>query len=188
MRPGPARARASGEAGHLDRHFARPCRSSRARPCRRANARTARRLRTRPASSSRWRSNGSTAFAAMVSSSGPTNRAARTCSCTWRRCASRILPELQPGQKLEARIAPSGKGLTAVELRELGELGLAAGAARADRAAARRRRRSNAPAETVDARAQTGLREVPLTIRSTNGDPPFHGRGRGNSASSRSAG
>jgi CspA family cold shock protein len=28
------------------------------------------------------------------------------------------LPELQPGQKLEARIAPSGKGLTAVELRE----------------------------------------------------------------------
>jgi CspA family cold shock protein len=32
------------------------------------------------------------------------------------------LPELQPGQKLEARIAPSGKGLTAVELRELGSL------------------------------------------------------------------
>jgi len=28
------------------------------------------------------------------------------------------LPELQPGQKLEARIAPSGKGLTAVELRD----------------------------------------------------------------------
>jgi cold shock protein len=27
------------------------------------------------------------------------------------------LPELEPGQKLEARIAPSGKGLTAVELR-----------------------------------------------------------------------
>ena len=27
------------------------------------------------------------------------------------------LPELQPGQLLEARIAPSGKGLTAVELR-----------------------------------------------------------------------
>jgi CspA family cold shock protein len=27
------------------------------------------------------------------------------------------LPELQPGQMLEARIAPSGKGLTAVELR-----------------------------------------------------------------------
>jgi cold shock protein len=27
------------------------------------------------------------------------------------------LPELQPGDKLEARIAPSGKGLTAVELR-----------------------------------------------------------------------
>ena len=27
------------------------------------------------------------------------------------------LPELQPGQWLEARIAPSGKGLTAVELR-----------------------------------------------------------------------
>jgi cold shock protein len=27
------------------------------------------------------------------------------------------LPELQPGQNLEARIAPSGKGLTAVELR-----------------------------------------------------------------------
>ncbi len=27
------------------------------------------------------------------------------------------LPELQPGQKLRARIAPSGKGLTAVELR-----------------------------------------------------------------------
>lgn len=26
------------------------------------------------------------------------------------------LPELQPGQKLQARIAPSGKGLTAVEL------------------------------------------------------------------------
>ncbi len=31
------------------------------------------------------------------------------------------LPELQPGQHLEARIAPSGKGLTAVELREFGE-------------------------------------------------------------------
>ena len=31
------------------------------------------------------------------------------------------LPELQPGQYLEARIAPSGKGLTAVELRESGE-------------------------------------------------------------------
>jgi CspA family cold shock protein len=30
------------------------------------------------------------------------------------------LPELQPGQQLEARIAPSGKGLTAVELRESG--------------------------------------------------------------------
>jgi CspA family cold shock protein len=28
------------------------------------------------------------------------------------------LPELQPGQKLEARIAPSAKGLTAVELRD----------------------------------------------------------------------
>jgi cold shock protein len=31
------------------------------------------------------------------------------------------LPELQPGQMLEARIAPSSKGLTAVELREPGE-------------------------------------------------------------------
>jgi CspA family cold shock protein len=30
------------------------------------------------------------------------------------------LPELEPGQKLEARIAPSGKGLTAVELRDFG--------------------------------------------------------------------
>ncbi|WP_407827480.1 cold-shock protein [Sphingomonas sp.] len=30
------------------------------------------------------------------------------------------LPELQPGQHLEARIAPSGKGLTAVELRDSG--------------------------------------------------------------------
>ena len=28
------------------------------------------------------------------------------------------LPELQPGQWLEARIAPSAKGLTAIELRE----------------------------------------------------------------------
>jgi CspA family cold shock protein len=28
------------------------------------------------------------------------------------------LPELQPGQWLEARIAPSSKGLTAVELRD----------------------------------------------------------------------
>jgi CspA family cold shock protein len=27
------------------------------------------------------------------------------------------LPELEPGQKLEARIAPSAKGLTAIELR-----------------------------------------------------------------------
>jgi CspA family cold shock protein len=34
------------------------------------------------------------------------------------------LPELQPGQQLEARIAPSGKGLTAVELRQSGEPGL----------------------------------------------------------------
>jgi cold shock protein len=32
------------------------------------------------------------------------------------------LPELQPGQKLEARIAPSAKGLTAVEVRGSGEL------------------------------------------------------------------
>ena len=31
------------------------------------------------------------------------------------------LPELQPGQHLEARIAPSGKGLTAVELRDSGD-------------------------------------------------------------------
>jgi CspA family cold shock protein len=31
------------------------------------------------------------------------------------------LPELQPGQILEARIAPSAKGLTAVELRDLDE-------------------------------------------------------------------
>ena len=31
------------------------------------------------------------------------------------------LPELQPGEHLEARIAPSGKGLTAVELRGCGE-------------------------------------------------------------------
>ena len=31
------------------------------------------------------------------------------------------MPELQPGQRLEARIAPSSKGLTAVELREPGE-------------------------------------------------------------------
>jgi CspA family cold shock protein len=31
------------------------------------------------------------------------------------------LPELQPGQHLEARVAPSGKGLTAVELREIGD-------------------------------------------------------------------
>ena len=31
------------------------------------------------------------------------------------------LPELQPGQHLEARIAPSGKGLTAIELRESGD-------------------------------------------------------------------
>ncbi len=30
------------------------------------------------------------------------------------------LPELQPGQELEARIAPSAKGLTAVEVREIG--------------------------------------------------------------------
>jgi CspA family cold shock protein len=33
------------------------------------------------------------------------------------------LPELQPGQRLEARIAPSDKGLTAVELRESGDSG-----------------------------------------------------------------
>jgi CspA family cold shock protein len=31
------------------------------------------------------------------------------------------LPELQPGQWVEARIAPSGKGLTAIELREADE-------------------------------------------------------------------
>jgi CspA family cold shock protein len=31
------------------------------------------------------------------------------------------LPELQPGQHLQARIAPSGKGLTAIELRESGD-------------------------------------------------------------------
>lgn len=31
------------------------------------------------------------------------------------------LPELQPGQRLKARIAPSAKGLTAVELRDLDE-------------------------------------------------------------------
>ena len=32
------------------------------------------------------------------------------------------LGELQPGQKLEARIAPSSKGLTAIELRDFGSL------------------------------------------------------------------
>jgi CspA family cold shock protein len=31
------------------------------------------------------------------------------------------LPELQPGQRLEARIAPSSKGLTAIELRDSGD-------------------------------------------------------------------
>src|SRR5207253_11452409 len=31
------------------------------------------------------------------------------------------LGELQPGQQLEARIAPSAKGLTAIELRDFGE-------------------------------------------------------------------
>ena len=62
-----------------------------------ANAPIARRLRKRPASSSRWRSNGSTACAAMGSSSGPTTWAARTCSCIWRRCASAHLPELGAG-------------------------------------------------------------------------------------------
>ena len=31
------------------------------------------------------------------------------------------MPELQPGQQLEARIAPSAKGLTAVELRGFGD-------------------------------------------------------------------
>jgi CspA family cold shock protein len=33
------------------------------------------------------------------------------------------LGELQPGQRLEARIAPSAKGLTAIELRDFGESG-----------------------------------------------------------------
>jgi cold shock protein len=32
------------------------------------------------------------------------------------------LPELQPGQRLEARVAPSSKGLTAIELRGFGDL------------------------------------------------------------------
>jgi CspA family cold shock protein len=31
------------------------------------------------------------------------------------------LPELQPGQRLKARIAPSSKGLTAIELRDFDE-------------------------------------------------------------------
>ena len=31
------------------------------------------------------------------------------------------LPELEPGQKLEARIAPTGKGLTAIDLRASGD-------------------------------------------------------------------
>ena len=73
-----------------------PCPSRRGRPCLRANARTARLLRTTPVRSSRWRSNGSTAFGAMVSSSGRTNWAARTCSCTWKRCACRTCRSCSP--------------------------------------------------------------------------------------------
>ena len=48
-------------------------------------------LRTRPASSSRWRSMASPRSRLWLRRSGPTNWAARTSSCTWRRSATRIL-------------------------------------------------------------------------------------------------
>ena len=67
-------------------------------------------LAKRPASSSRWRSNGSIASVAMVSCSGSDDSAAGTCSCTWRRCASRRSASSNPAQRLEARIAPSAQG------------------------------------------------------------------------------
>ena len=88
----------------------------------RANGPTARRLPTRPASSSRWRSNGSIACAAMASSSGRTIGRRGRVRPHGDGAAVAHLGELQPGQTLEARIAPSGKGLTAVELRRSTDL------------------------------------------------------------------
>ena len=58
----------------------------------------------------------------MASSSGPDELGGEDVFVHMETVRSAHLPELQPGQKLEARIAPGGKGLTAVELRELGSL------------------------------------------------------------------
>ena len=41
----------------------------------------------------------------------------RISSSTWRRCARREIADLEPEQRLEARIAEGKKGLTAVEVR-----------------------------------------------------------------------
>ena len=116
VRAGAARARACRRKQVMSIDLTRPCLRRPRRPFRRANGPTARRLPRRPESSSRWRSNGSIASRAMASSIAAASR--RTCSCTWRRSRVADLGELQPGQQLEARIAPSAKGLTAVELRE----------------------------------------------------------------------
>ena len=82
------------------------------------------------------------------------------------------LGELQPGQRLEARIAPSAKGLTAVELRGSGNrehwaLALAAFAACSPQAPAQ-----NAP-RRAKARRRPGFAQVPLTIHSANGEHRF---------------
>ena len=112
---------------------------------------------------------------AMASSSGPTSRAARTCSCTWRRCVTRISASFSRASMLEARIAPSGEGPDRGRAsRSRTTLhGLAAAAA----AIARRVQLRQAPAQNIVAptsSAQTGLgSRVPLTIHSANGNHRF---------------
>ena len=133
----------------------RPCRSSRARPCppaeradRKALVRRGRRVRAgggQMVQSRAW---------LWLRQAARRSRAARTCSSTWKRCGTAHLRELQPGQMLEARIAPSGKGLTAVELRAIGELPertLAAAAAACSLRAARRLRRNMHPVDEARA-------------------------------------
>ena len=76
------------------------------------------------------------------------------------------------GTALQARIAPSGKGLTAVELRDAATRRTSRRVPRCSSRAARRRRRRT-PAMSDAKQAPDGLREMPLTIRSGNGEHRF---------------
>ena len=111
MRAGQARSRPAGQESAVDRHVARPCRSSRARPFR-ARERADRKALADAAGEfepvevkwfNRVRGYGFRQAARRVGRRGRVRAHGDGAAC-------RICGELQPGQKLEARIAPERQG------------------------------------------------------------------------------